>query len=130
MSRQLARATLEGYDGPVRVSTDELMRVWNKRRLECAELLRVCKDIRGFFEDFRPETVDGREWFWGGNFKIAGKKVAVLFPWQQSRQSKDGRHLDRIIGVYTAGQVSLRRIEALLTKIAQKIRDRQGVLAS
>ncbi|MFA5993433.1 MAG: hypothetical protein WC823_00575 [Parcubacteria group bacterium] len=102
MSRSLVKdASLKGFDGPIDVSTDRLqdsLKGSNGERLES-----VCRTIPGHIKQFRPITSDGYTWFWAYSFRTNSGVVAVLIPWYQDWDKKDGSQADRAVAVYTQG---------------------------
>src|SRR3989338_932579 len=98
MSRQLIDTKLLAHEGPIPVPTNKLQDMIegsNRIRIE-----RVARRMPGFYDCTRPETKDGYVWFWGLWFTTAGRKVAVLIPWFQDWEKKDGSQADRAVAVY------------------------------
>lgn|GEM_PF-2446712 len=118
MSRQLVDTKFPEYEGPVSVTaTATFQDVLEKYGgFNGGTLMAAGQKVSGFTSlGHMPLTEDGYTWFWGGNFQTAsGGKIAVLIPWSQDWNRRDGSQADRAVAVYTNGTVSINEVEEVL----------------
>jgi len=116
MSKELARVKLAGYDGPIRAAVS-LQEVCDtpESKLSGTVLEDASKGVPGFKGRTRPITQDGYRWFWALHFATPRGELAILFPWGQDWERRDGSRFDRAIAVYSKGEVT--QTEVLLFQV-------------
>ncbi len=135
MSLQRFDAPLEGYSRQVwPEGLDELNKAYGDRNLCGQTLDHLGRSVPGYTHQDRPTTPgedlaraqDHYDWFWALNFKFGNDKVAVLFPWKQDWDKKDGSQTDRSISTYVDGSPEA---EEHLDRIVLDLTRRLGMLA-
>ncbi|MFZ2188867.1 MAG: hypothetical protein WAV73_04865 [Candidatus Moraniibacteriota bacterium] len=108
MSRTLfTEAKLEGYSGPMDISTSQLQDCLDSMGPKSGETMdKIGRGIADYIEPFHPVTSDGYCWFWGGRFKTKSGAIAVLIPWSQDWKRNNGSQADRSMAVYSQGAVT------------------------
>jgi len=127
MSRALIKTELDGYQGPVDVSTKDFQDILDnisKRDGFNGEFLEnISKKIPSFMEIDRPTTNDKYSWFWGIHFATSKGEVVVLIPWSQDWGKKDGSQSDRAVAIYTKDTANTEDIKSLLTKFGETLKN-------
>lgn len=122
MSKQLITdAKLHGYSGPIDISTEQFQDRLPLKWLSNLLNEKASKMISGHLEQFQPTTSDTYGWFSGSIFKTMNGTVAVLIPWAQDHEKKDGSAFDRAVALYTKGTVTEAEIAELLLQLGDNI---------
>jgi len=106
MSTQQHQTALQGYEGPFFPDIDTLNRAIDSGPLSNASLREICTAVNGHVDvSLHGVTADGYTWFSELTFQRADAKVAILIPWSQDWNKRDGSQQDRSCAVYVQGML-------------------------
>lgn len=132
MGKEEVQTRLRKWQGPIfPQEVEELNILFNKTRVGGERLQELVFAMDNFMgSNLKPKTSDGYEWFWALYFRTENGKVAVLFPWKNDTEEKDGFVLDRSIAVHGQGEKYQYEAIAILERIQLRLfKEREKQLA-
>ena len=109
-------AFLKGFGFPVFPEIVERIRATSIKYgiRNFAFLESSAKLVNGFLKADRPITSDGYHWFCGIYFIQGSGKIAVLIPWNTDYKAEGDDKSDRLIAIYSEGEVDIEKLSLQL----------------
>ena len=129
MSNEKVRTRLAGYGSqvfPPRI--DELNGAYGAYEHETSyyQLTVIGHSLSGeeivSKDSLKPTTGDGYGWFCGLNFNVDDGRVALLFPWAQDIDKKDGTLSDRSCAAYIDGNATEKDADAIIERFCAALK--------
>jgi len=125
MSKELiSEAKLDNFEGPLTGSARiALHKMLDFMRFRNGTIFKNAgKKVRNHVGQFRPKTSDNYIWFWAHSFRVKSGIIAVLIPWAQDWDKKDGSLFDRSVAIYVKGPVKKSEIIKTLKKFTKAVK--------